>query len=57
VFNDTEEEVLWLIVGAPEETELLQGAKSPPELLSKIYPKDPTELPKELKGVSWPPKV
>lgn len=56
VFNDTDQEVLWLIVGAPEELELLQGAKSPPELLAKIYPKDPSELPNELDGVNWPPK-
>ena len=53
VFNDTEHEVLWLIVGAPEEMELLQGAKSPIDL-SVIYPQDPTELPSELKGVVWP---
>lgn len=56
VFNDSDEETLWLIVGAPEETELLQGVKSAPELLKLIYPKDPTELPKELAGVQWPPK-
>src|SRR5919197_4793742 len=28
VFNDTEEEVLWLITGAHEELEFVQGAKS-----------------------------
>jgi mannose-6-phosphate isomerase-like protein (cupin superfamily) len=28
VFNDTDHEVLWLIVGAPEELEFLQGSKS-----------------------------
>jgi len=56
VFNDTAEEVLWLIVGAPEEMEFLLGSKSAMDL-SKIYPKDPTELPKELKGASWPPKI
>ena len=28
VFNDTDAEVLWLIIGAPEELELLQGSKS-----------------------------
>lgn len=54
VFNDTDQEALWLIVGAPEELELLQGAKSPIDL-SVIYPKDPTELPGELTGVKWPP--
>jgi mannose-6-phosphate isomerase-like protein (cupin superfamily) len=56
VFNDTRQDALWLIVGAPEELELLQGAKSPIDL-SVIYPADPTELPRELKGVTWPPKI
>lgn len=55
VFNDTETEVLWLIVGAPEELELLPTAKTKPDL-SLIYPTDPTQLPKELAGVPWPPK-
>ena len=55
VFNDTDAEVLWLIVGAPEELELLQGAKSKMDL-SLIYPTDPKQLPKELAGVEWPPK-
>jgi mannose-6-phosphate isomerase-like protein (cupin superfamily) len=54
VFNDTEEEVLWLIVGAPEELEFLQGSNSKMDL-SLIYPVDPTQLPKELSGVDWPP--
>jgi mannose-6-phosphate isomerase-like protein (cupin superfamily) len=55
VFNDTDAEVLWLIVGAPEEVELLPTAKTKPDL-SLIYPTDPTQLPKELDGVEWPPK-
>ncbi len=55
VFNDTDTEVLWLIVGAPEELELLQGAKSKIDL-SLIYPVDPKQLPKELTGVEWPTK-
>ena len=55
VFNDTDAEVLWLIVGAPEELELLHGAKSKIDL-SLIYPQDPKQLPKELAGVEWPPK-
>jgi mannose-6-phosphate isomerase-like protein (cupin superfamily) len=53
VFNDTAEDVLWLIVGAPEELELLQGQFDK----SLIYPVDPTQLPNELAGVQWPPKV
>lgn len=55
VFNDTDAEVLWLIIGAPEELEFLQGSKSKIDL-SLIYPTDPTRLPKELAGVTWPPK-
>ena len=55
VFNDTESEVLWLIVGGPEELEFLQGSKSTMDL-SLIYPTDPMQLPRELAGVQWPPK-
>ncbi len=56
VFNDTDTEVLWLIIGAPEELEFLQGSKSQMDL-SLIYPVDPKQLPKELAGVKWPPKA
>ncbi|MGB8166860.1 MAG: cupin domain-containing protein [Chthoniobacteraceae bacterium] len=56
VFNDTDAETLWLIVGAPEELEFLQGAKSQNLDLSLIYPQDPTQLPPELAGKSWPPQ-
>ena len=55
VFNDTDEDVLWLIVGAPEELEFLQGSKSNIDL-SLIYPVDPKQLPNELAGVEWPPR-
>jgi hypothetical protein len=55
VFNDSDEEVLWLIIGAPEELEFLHGSKSKMDL-SLIYPVDPKQLPKELAGVKWPPK-
>jgi mannose-6-phosphate isomerase-like protein (cupin superfamily) len=55
VFNDTESDVLWLIVGAPEELEFLPSATNKPDM-SLIYPTDPTALPKELTGVAWPPK-
>lgn len=55
IFNDTDQEVLWLIIGAPEETELLPTAKTKPDL-SVIYPVDPTQLPRELHGAQWPPK-
>ncbi len=57
VFNDTDAEALWLIVGAPEELEFLQGSKSTNLDLSLIYPTDPTQLPGELAGVTWPPKA
>ena len=52
VFNDTDSDVLWLIVGAPE-------AEFTPEELadqSLYYPADPTQLPKELAGCDWPPR-
>ena len=52
VFNDTDAEVLWLIVGAPEK-ELELGETLDRKLL---YPVDPTQLPKELDGVAWPAK-
>jgi mannose-6-phosphate isomerase-like protein (cupin superfamily) len=56
VFNDTDAEVLRLIVGAPEELEFLPGAKTKPDM-TLIYPVDPKQLPKELAGVEWPPKA
>ena len=53
VFNDTESEVLWLIVGAPE-AELEPNQQRD---MSLFYPVDPSQLPPELKGVDWPPKT
>lgn len=53
VFNDTETDVLWLIVGAPEEAELQPGANTD---MSLFYPVDPTQLPTELTGAEWPPR-
>jgi mannose-6-phosphate isomerase-like protein (cupin superfamily) len=55
VFNDTDQEVLWLIIGAPEELEFLKGSLSDMDL-SLIYPTDPKQLPAELAGVEWPPQ-
>jgi mannose-6-phosphate isomerase-like protein (cupin superfamily) len=55
VFNDTDAEVLWLIMGAPEELQFLPGAQNKPDM-SRIYPVDPTQLPNEMRGVEWPPK-
>ena len=51
VFNDTDTEVLWLIVGAPEK-EVETGQELDWKL---IYPVEPTQLPQELAGVMWPP--
>jgi mannose-6-phosphate isomerase-like protein (cupin superfamily) len=54
VFNDTEADVLWLIVNAPEEMDLVTG---PNVDMTRFYPVDPTQLPKELAGHEWPPKA
>ena len=50
VFNDTPSEALWLIVAAPQEDH--ERIKENP---SNIYPEDPTSLPPELRGRTWPP--
>lgn len=52
IFNDTDTEVLWLIIGAPD------AEFEPHEVgdMSLIYPTDPKQLPPELKGTDWPPK-
>src|SRR5208337_2812460 len=52
VFNDTDAEVLWLIIGAPE-NEFEPGESFDIKL---FWPTDPKQLPKELEGVDWPPK-
>lgn len=57
VFNDTDADTLWLIIGGPEEKEFLQGSNSRGIDLSLFYPEDPTQLPPELSGVSWPPRL
>jgi mannose-6-phosphate isomerase-like protein (cupin superfamily) len=51
VFNDTDEDALWLIIGAPEEPP--PGQPIDPAL---YYPVDPTRLPAELEGAVWPPE-
>jgi len=48
VFNDTGEEVLWLILGAPRNEGTMDR--------SIFYPEDPKQLPPELKNRTWPPK-
>lgn len=57
VFNDTDAQVLWLIIGGPEELEFLQGSNATGVDLTLIYPTDPKQLPKELTGVTWPPNL
>ena len=52
VFNDTESETLWLIVGAPEEE-----FPSDEKARALFYPVDPMQLPEQLAGVVWPPKT
>jgi mannose-6-phosphate isomerase-like protein (cupin superfamily) len=52
VFNDSAEEVLWLIIGAPEK-EFEDGESHD---MSVYYPVDPKQLPKELADYEWPPK-
>ena len=47
VFNDTESEVMWLIIGAPE-AELEPGEEHDKKL---FYPIDPKQSPKELNGI------
>jgi mannose-6-phosphate isomerase-like protein (cupin superfamily) len=53
IFNDSDSEVLWLIVGAPDaELELHEIGN-----MSLFYPVDPTQLPPELKDAQWPPRT
>jgi len=52
-FNDSDEETLWLIVGAPD-NELEPGETALD--MKKFYPVDPMQLPGELSGVKWPPE-
>jgi mannose-6-phosphate isomerase-like protein (cupin superfamily) len=52
IFNDSDTETLWLIVGAPDK-EFPSGQID----LKQHYPVEPTQLPPELKGAVWPPKA
>lgn len=52
VFNDTDSDVLWFMVGAPEQ----EFEPGEPFDLKRFYPEEPTQLPKELAGKVWPPK-
>jgi uncharacterized cupin superfamily protein len=48
VFNDTNEEALWLIVGAP--VEAANTLEMTAEHLARLYPDGPRALPPELEG-------
>lgn len=52
IFNDTDSETLWFIIGAPD-NEFGPGEKFD---INLFWPVDPKQLPKELDGVTWPPK-
>jgi hypothetical protein len=51
IFNDSDHETLWLIIGAPD-NEFEPGE---PFDMKRFWPVDPKQLPKELAGVTWPP--
>jgi len=53
IFNDTAEDTLWLILGAPDR----EFGPGEPFDLKRFWPVDPKQLPKELAGVTWPPKT
>jgi hypothetical protein len=48
VFNDTDHDVLWLVVGAPAEP--ANTLEMTPELIAQLYPDGPRALPPELIG-------
>ncbi|MBA2240106.1 MAG: cupin domain-containing protein [Solirubrobacterales bacterium] len=52
LFNDTPEDALWLVVGAP--TEAANTLEMGPEQLAELYPRGPRALPPELGGGEAP---
>ena len=48
VFNDTDEDALWLVVGAPQGP--ANTLEMTPEQLADLYPDGPQALPPELQG-------
>ncbi len=48
VFNDTDADALWLVVGAPPEA--ADTTRMSPETLASMYPDGPRALPPELEG-------
>ncbi len=53
VFNDTDADALWLVVGAPPE--FTNTVEMDPADLAKIYPDTPRTLPSELGGGEFDP--
>lgn len=53
IFNDTDRDVLWLVVGAPEK----EFDRDEDFDIRLFWPVDPQQLPKELDGVEWPPRA
>jgi quercetin dioxygenase-like cupin family protein len=53
VFNDTDSDALWLIVGAPPEA--ASTLEMTPEQLAALYPDGPKALPPELGGGTFGP--
>jgi len=53
VFNDTEEDALWLVVGAPPEA--ANTLEMSEETLRALYPEGPRALPPELGGGEFRP--
>ena len=48
IFNDTDADVLWLVIGAPPEA--ANTLEMTPQQLSRLYPDGPRALPPELEG-------
>lgn len=53
IFNDTDADALWLVVGAPPE--LANTVDMTPEQLAQLYPEGPRALPPELGGGEFTP--
>ena len=53
VFNDTQSDVPWLIIGAPEAEFLPDESQD----ISVYCPFDPKQPPAKLAGAEWPPTM
>lgn len=54
LFNDTDEDALWLVVGAPREA-VSSTLEMSEEMLRSLYPEGPRALPPELGGGEFRP--